>query len=117
MNLRRVTISLIFIYGASILSFSVLEAGHSILHIYKNSIHHHDHSYHHVASDHHIINSSENPDASDTDSISPTHCYLLFFEANVKLLNGFNLEGQQFFDFERRLLSAIGLLLVPPPRS
>mgnify|MGYP003580134667 CR=1 FL=1 len=114
MTLRHLSISLLFIYGAAILSFSVWEVGHSILHAFKNSGHHHTHGHHHKAQDHHamIAVDHSNDDPGVVNSIT---CYFLFFEVCTLALEWPNILRQQFSQTEPKLLKAICPFFDPPP--
>lgn len=115
MRLRLPTISLIVIYGAAILSFSMWEAGHTVLHAFKNSIHHHTHSHHHEANDHHALLTADDSNADNVSTVSSINCYFLFFEVCVLTLKDLNLGRQQFSRPETKLLSVIDFFFVPPP--
>jgi hypothetical protein len=65
---RSVTKLLLVIYGFSIISNSVFDAGHEVLHYFKNSIHHHDHDKSHHVREHHILLEKDlHPGDSDSE--------------------------------------------------
>jgi hypothetical protein len=65
--LRSATRLLLIIYGLSVMSNSFLDAGHEVLHYFKNAIHHHEHHDHHHVRDHHIAGE---PDVQIEDALS-----------------------------------------------
>lgn len=115
MTLRHVTISLLVVYGTAILSFSLWETGHSILHAFKNSFHHHADDHHHKAQDHHGMIVVDHSNTDDPDLIYSTNCYFLFFEVRTLSLERPNILHRQFSEPEKKLLSAITAFFVPPP--
>lgn len=78
---RLVTKLLLVIYSFSIINNSFFEAGHEVLHYFKNTIHHHDHDKDHHFREHHIL-LEKDVHAGDSDSeINVTILsYLVFYE-------------------------------------
>ncbi len=115
MTLRHVTILLLIIYGTALLSFSLWETGHSILHAFKSSLHHHANGHHHKAQDHHGMIVVDHSNTDDPNLIYSTNCYFIFFEVCTLSLKRPNILHQQFSEPETKLLSAINPFFVPPP--
>jgi hypothetical protein len=117
MTIRGYTLLLIVIYGITILSFSLLEAGHSLFHTVKNSIHDHNHGHHHGMGDHTTVISVDDTDAPDTDSSNQISCYFLFFEKNPLALDKSSWSCRQFCGPFFIAASTVDLPQIPPPIS
>lgn len=114
MSIRRLTISLIIIYGASILSFSLLEVAHEMIHIFRNSIHHHAHSHHHTLHDHDVlINAGDSAD--NTNSVPAVNCYFLFYENYTIKYTFYSLKLRHFIESDNKFTSIVSVIFVPPP--
>lgn len=114
MTLHRLAILLIIVYGISILGFSILETGHAVLHVFKNSIHYHAHGHHHAAEDHKVLVTSDESSDADTDSIG-IGCYFLFFDNLTHRTKVFLSQNQHFCEPGTRLASTVRVPFIPPP--
>lgn len=114
MSLRRFTIYLTFIYGISILSFSLLEVGHALMHTLKTSIHHHAHSHTHSLHDHDTI-IPDDSGSDDVDSIRILNFFFLFFENYALTFVALYLNLLNFTDRDQKLISMGQVPFTPPP--
>jgi hypothetical protein len=115
MTLRNLTISLLFVYGTTILSFRLWEMGHSILNAFENSIHHYVSDHHHKAQDHHRMTVVDHSNTHKPDVNYSTNYILLFFEVCTLSLVFSDILRQRFSEPETKLISKSAPFFVRPP--
>ncbi|MBA4057260.1 MAG: hypothetical protein C0490_21280 [Marivirga sp.] len=78
---RSLTKLLLVIYGLSVISNSLLDASHEVLHCLRNAIHHHEHLEHHHIHDHHaFLKKDAQLQVYDSETNLPILSYFIFFE-------------------------------------
>jgi len=90
---RWATKLILVIYGLSIMSTSLLNTSHEVLHYFKNTIHHHAHHEHHHVKDHHsFLNKDVSPQDFNSQTSIIINIHFIFFEQSTSY--GFELSDQ-----------------------